>query len=90
MNTPNPEVSLYVVNLSRSNLKFLTSEKAKPPSVVVSITNSSIANASSDWYLGGLDWEAKLVATWIDRDQKIAITGVCSPPNYQCQEVIYK
>ncbi|XP_055713714.1 inactive dipeptidyl peptidase 10 isoform X2 [Phlebotomus papatasi] len=76
-NTPNPVVTVYVVNLSV--LKYIFPQPVRLPSSV-------LANTS---YVGGMLWASAtdLSITFTNRQQTVALTVLCRAPQFVCREV---
>lgn len=75
--TINPNVTVFVVNLSAS--KFLFPQQVKLP--------DSVKNGS---YVGGMVWVSpvNLSVTFTNREQTSALTVLCPAPTFICKEVI--
>ncbi|XP_055685004.1 inactive dipeptidyl peptidase 10 isoform X2 [Lutzomyia longipalpis] len=76
-NTPNPVVTVYVVNLSV--LKFIFPQPVRLPSSIA-------ANTS---YVGAMMWASAtdLSITFTNRQQTYAMTVLCRAPNFVCREI---
>ena len=75
-NTANPNVTVYVVNLSV--LKYIFPKTISIPKYI-----------GNDSYVGGMVWlsSTDLSITYTDRNQSMAHTLLCKAPNFICSEV---
>lgn len=78
-NAPNPNVTVFVVNLSV--LKFISQKAITVPSYI-----------SNESYVGGMVWlsPAELSITYTNREQNISYVLLCTAPNFNCIEVYIK
>lgn len=76
-NTLNPNVTVFIVNLTTP--KFIFPQPIKLPSI--------IKNGS---YVGGMVWVSSidLSITFIDRPQNKSATVLCRAPQFNCKEVL--
>lgn len=74
--TINPNVTVYVVNLSVP--KYVFPQQIKLP---IKVENGS--------YVGGMVWltPVDLSVTFTNREQTSALTVLCPAPNFNCREV---
>ncbi|XP_038122964.1 inactive dipeptidyl peptidase 10 isoform X1 [Culex quinquefasciatus] len=75
-NAPNPNVTVFVVNLSV--LKFISQKAITVPSYI-----------SNESYVGGMVWlsPAELSITYTNREQNISYVLLCTAPNFNCIEI---
>ncbi|XP_058468191.1 venom dipeptidyl peptidase 4 isoform X2 [Malaya genurostris] len=76
INSPNPNVTVHVVNLSV--LKFISQKSIIIPSFI-----------SNDSYVGGMEWLSisELSITFTNRHQNVSHTLLCTAPTFVCNAV---
>lgn len=73
VDTPNPEVTVHVVNLKRP--KYLFPQPVKP-------TNS----VETDSYITHVSWYSnhQVAVVWLNRRQNVSVIATCKSPNFTC------